>query len=85
MIYFVKINELFKILKYVFEFIHDILNRDIEARDKDEALKFFQALRQQFRGWNSAAWGSSEFERIEKDLSSALKEKTKNKVEEPSA
>ena len=50
----------------------NILKQDFAFSDKDGALKFFQALRQLFRGWNSAEWNSGEFASIEKEAKSAI-------------
>ena len=61
--------------KHVFSFIYHILESGFDFKDKEEALHFFQKLRQEFRGWNSAKWDTPEFERIEKDISSLLNEK----------
>ena len=44
---------------------------------KEEALKFFQKLRQMFRGWNSSGWMSGEFKKFEEEISSPVKEKIK--------
>ncbi|MCM8760600.1 MAG: V-type ATP synthase subunit A [Candidatus Omnitrophica bacterium] len=60
--------------KYMMHFIHDnILASQFDFKDKEDALKFFQALRQLFRGWNSAGWGSNEFESIESEVITKLK------------
>lgn len=68
--------------KYVFEFIDGkILTVDFDFKDKDQALKFFQTLRQLFRGWNSADWGSGEFISIEKEIISAVGNKIAAKEE----
>ena len=61
--------------KYVFNFIYQILGSEFNFKDKEEALHFFQKLRQEFRGWNSAPWKSQEFKTIEKDMASLLNEK----------
>jgi len=60
--------------KYIFGFIDGrILTAELNFKDKDLALKFFQALRQLFRGWNSAEWASEEFRNIEKEIISAIR------------
>jgi V/A-type H+-transporting ATPase subunit A len=61
--------------RYVFDFICRILGAEFSFKDKDEALHFFQKLRQLFSGWNSSPWKSAEFGQIEEEISSALKEK----------
>jgi len=68
--------------KYVFGFIDGkILTAEFNFKDKDRALKFFQALRQLFRGWNSAEWGSGEFRDIEKEIVSAIEAAAAEKEE----
>ncbi len=67
--------------KYVYDFIYNILESEYELQDKEQALRFFQSLRQLFRGWNSAAWESQEFKQIEKEISALLTGKVKNKKE----
>jgi hypothetical protein len=57
------------------------LTKEFDFKDKDQALKFFQALRQLFRGWNSAEWGSEEFKNIEKEIISAIESGIKEKEE----
>ena len=71
--------------KYIFNFIYNILETEFVFTDKEEALKFFQKLRQQFRGWNSAAWDTPDFKRSEEEVSNTIKEKVKNKNQEPNA
>ncbi|MBU0709370.1 MAG: V-type ATP synthase subunit A, partial [Candidatus Omnitrophica bacterium] len=65
--------------KYVFNFIYQILESVFDFESKDKARHFFQRLRQQFRGWNSAAWDSLEFKEIEIEIRSTIEEsKVKN-------
>ncbi|MGB2705386.1 MAG: V-type ATP synthase subunit A [Candidatus Omnitrophota bacterium] len=59
--------------KYIFNFIYNILKSEFKFENKEEALHFFHKLRQEFRGWNSAAWKTREFEKIEKDITSLCK------------
>ena len=55
--------------QYIFDFIYNnILEQDFALKDKDNARHFFQVLRQQFRGWNAVAWGSGEFDDLEKEI-----------------
>jgi len=61
--------------KYVFNFICHILEAQFLFSDKEEALRFFQKLRQLFRGWNSNEWQGDEFKNTEKEMSALLKEK----------
>lgn len=60
--------------KYIFAFIHNILEAGFDFKDKEESLHFFQKLRQLFRGWNSSEWQSGEFKKIEKEISSLVEE-----------
>ena len=53
---------------YVYAFIYDILESEFTFEDKEKALRFFQELRQLFKGWNSAAWKSPDFDAIEKEI-----------------
>ncbi len=62
--------------KHVFGFIDTILSAALHFEGKEEALQFFQKLRQEFRGWNSAPWGSREFRDIEAVLSALVAGKT---------
>ena len=63
--------------KYVFNFIYEqILEPGFDFADKDQARLFFQKLRQQFRGWNSAAWGCGDFNKTEQEMAAAIKEKS---------
>ncbi len=57
---------------YVYDFIYDILEADLEFKDKEKALHFFQALRQLFRGWNSSQWQSDEFKKTESEIKTHL-------------
>jgi len=71
---------------YAFSFIYDnVLEKEFGLEDKEKALKFFQQLRQLFRGWNSAEWKSPEFNAIEKEVSSLVTEKAKPAGEEARA
>jgi V/A-type H+-transporting ATPase subunit A len=59
--------------QYIFDFIYNnILRQQFSFEDKDKARHFFQVLRQQFRGWNSAAWGSDEFKELETEITSSI-------------
>jgi len=59
---------------YVFDFIYaNVLKREFSFKDKEEALHFFQQLRQLFKGWNSSAFKSEEFKKTEEEISGLLK------------
>jgi len=68
---------------YVFGFIHDILEGEFSFKDKDEALHFFQALRQLFRGWNSCPWQSEDFKKAQEDVSALINQKIISKESLP--
>ena len=61
--------------KYIFSFIFNILEADFSFGSKEDALHFFQQLRQLFRGWNSSVWQSDEFKKIEEETAFLLKER----------
>ena len=61
--------------KYMFHFIYNIFETQFDFKDKEDARHFFHTLRQEFKGWNSAAWDSDEFRKIEKDITTLLEGK----------
>ncbi|MCX5668393.1 MAG: V-type ATP synthase subunit A, partial [Candidatus Omnitrophica bacterium] len=66
--------------KYVFSFIYqNVLKQEFDLPGKEEALSFFQKLRQIFKGWNSIQWKTPGFEKCEKEIRSVLEEKARNK------
>ncbi len=60
---------------YIFGFIQQILLGQFSFVSKEDALGFFQKLRQLFRGWNSASWQTDEFKTIEEEINGIVKEK----------
>ncbi len=70
---------------YVFNFIYNILKTEFSFKDKEEALHFFQRLRQLSRGWNSSPWGSGEFKKTEEEISTLVRGKLTIKKEELNA
>ncbi len=59
--------------KYVFDFIYvNVMEEAFVFGDKDEAIHFFQRLRQLFRSWNSAEFRSEEFISLEKEISALI-------------
>ena len=61
---------------YILGFIYrEVLSARFACDDKPSALKFFQVLRQLFRGWNSAEWQSGDFEKIEGEIRAAIQER----------
>jgi len=71
--------------KYVFEFIYGVLETEFNFPDKEDALRFFQQLRQLFRGWNSSLFKSKEFEGFETEISLLLEQKRSPKKETSNA
>ncbi len=63
--------------QYVFNLLYGILEAEFDFKNKEEALHFFQELRQLFKGLNSSAWQSQEFLAVEKEISSKLSTKKK--------
>ncbi|MFA4993053.1 MAG: V-type ATP synthase subunit A [Candidatus Omnitrophota bacterium] len=66
---------------YIFNFIYDILSSEFKLEDKPGALHFFQKLRQLLRTWNSAAWNSGEFKKMEEEIQIFLEENRIQKTE----
>jgi V/A-type H+-transporting ATPase subunit A len=62
---------------YMFDYIYRILESEFVFETKDQALLFFQQLRQLFKGWNSTPWQSEAFEKTEKDIRAFLLERSK--------
>jgi V/A-type H+/Na+-transporting ATPase subunit A len=71
--------------QYVFAFIHGILETEFIFENKDDALKFFQQLRQLFRGWNSSEFKTKEFEDFESEISLLIEQKRSAKKETSNA
>jgi V/A-type H+/Na+-transporting ATPase subunit A len=61
---------------YVHGFLYEILQEQFSFQEKEEALQFFQKLRQMCKGWNSTAWQSEEFRKAEAEIRAARKEKS---------
>lgn len=68
--------------RYIFDFIYNILEATFAFEGKEKARHFFQTLRQYFRDWNSTAWKTPEFEKIEKEIASVIEGGLKQKKEE---
>jgi V/A-type H+/Na+-transporting ATPase subunit A len=68
--------------KYTFNFIcQNVLKREFDLPVKEEALRFFQKLRQLFKGWNSIQWKTPGFEKCEREIGAVLEEKMRKKEE----
>ena len=62
--------------KYVFNVIYEIAEKPFNFENKDNARRFFQALRQKFIEWNSIEWGSDKFHSKENDVRRYFQDKT---------
>ena len=60
---------------YLLGFIGAILDAEYKLEDKAAALHFFQSLRQLLRTWNSVEYNSSEFKKIQQQITAFLDEK----------
>jgi V/A-type H+-transporting ATPase subunit A len=63
---------------YVFDLINEILNKEFDFANKDEARRYFQELRQIFLSWNASAMGSDNFKAKEQEIREKLGKKIKN-------
>ena len=54
--------------KHVYGLIEEVIDRPFEFKNKDDARRFFQELSQLFVTWNSALFGSKEFQEGEKQV-----------------
>lgn len=60
--------------EYVFKKITGILSEDFSFPDKDQARKFFYALRQLFIDWNYKQWDSPEFKNQQGQISAFIRQ-----------
>jgi V/A-type H+-transporting ATPase subunit A len=67
--------------QYIFSFIVDILDAEFGFEHKEAALRFFQHLRQLFKGWNSTVFKSPEFSKAEEEIALAVEQKRAIKKE----
>lgn len=58
---------------YTFRKVSQVLQKEISARDKDDARNIFFRLSSLFRNWNTAAWQGAEFKRFEEQINDFLK------------
>lgn len=54
--------------EYVFSFLIEILEKELDFPRKEEARSFFSGLRQLFIDWNYSQWESEAFKRIEQSI-----------------
>ncbi|MBN2097828.1 MAG: V-type ATP synthase subunit A [Candidatus Omnitrophica bacterium] len=68
--------------KFIFNFINqNVFTAEFEFTDKEQALHFFQKLRQLFRSWNSLEYKSKKFQEEQNVISALIKENLKQKKE----
>lgn len=61
--------------EYVFGFLEEILEAEFAFDGKEAALRFFQQMRQLCKGWNSSAFKSEEFNKIEGEITLLFEQK----------
>ncbi|MAG13196.1 MAG: V-type ATP synthase subunit A [Spirochaetales bacterium] len=61
----------------VFSLVHEILEADLDLKDKDEARSWFYQMRQKHLDYNVAEWQSDEFKEVERELRAMLDAKKK--------
>lgn len=59
---------------YTFKKVYAILQKDIPAKDKDDARNIFFRLASLFKNWNSSAWQGEEFKRYEGQITAFLED-----------
>jgi len=57
---------------YVFSKVHELLQKEIPAKDKDDARNIFFKLTALFRNWNSSKWQEDKFKEYEKQINEFL-------------
>jgi len=57
---------------YVFTKVNRILNKDINAADKEDARNLFFKLTALFKNWNSSQWEGEDFKRFEQEINAFL-------------
>lgn len=57
---------------YVFSKVHELLQKEIPAKDKDDARNIFFKLTALFRNWNSSKWQDDKFKEYEKQINEFL-------------
>jgi len=58
---------------YVFRKVHQVLQKDIVAKDKDDARNIFFRLAALFKNWNASPWQGKDFERFEAQINDFIK------------
>ncbi|WP_028320806.1 V-type ATP synthase subunit A [Desulfatiglans anilini] len=57
---------------YVFTKVNEVLKKEIEAKDKEDARNLFFKLTALFRNWNSSEWESVKFKEFEQEINAFL-------------
>ena len=57
---------------YVFSKVDQVLHKEIQAQDKDNARDLFFKLTTLFRNWNSSQWEGEDFKRYEQEIDTFL-------------
>jgi V/A-type H+-transporting ATPase subunit A len=57
---------------YVFNKIDQVLHKEIQAKDKDDARNIFFRLTALIKNWNSSTWESDDFKNYEKEIHAFL-------------
>jgi V/A-type H+-transporting ATPase subunit A len=57
---------------YSFDKIFRLMQKEIKAKDKDDARNIFFRLTSLFKNWNSSVWESDEFKRFEGQINSFI-------------
>ncbi len=60
--------------RHVFDMLFSLLGAELQFESKDKARTYFYGLRQRFLDYNSAAWDSDEFKRLESEIVSMIDE-----------
>ncbi|TVR01839.1 MAG: V-type ATP synthase subunit A [Spirochaetaceae bacterium] len=60
---------------HIFDLLFDLLASSLKITSKDEVRSYFNALRQRFLDYNSAAWDSDEFRKLEQEIRGMIDEK----------
>jgi len=57
---------------YSFDKVFNLMHKEIEAKDKDDARNIFFRLTSLFKNWNSSVWESDDFKRFEGQINSFI-------------
>ena len=57
---------------YVFNKVYEVLQKEISAKDKDDAREIFFRLTALVKNWNSSEWESDDFKKYEEQINEFL-------------